>query len=442
MPNREEERLEGLKAKLDEREYPERAIDEAIKMGIQRAKRSKKPSRLWKTVFAAALVLLTVFISSLRVSEVFADYVGNIPGMDQLVELVRQDKGLVSIIENDFVQEVDNSDSHQGITITLDSFIADQEQLVLFYQVNSDSTPFKDLQIDKIKVEDDSGEEVPFESLGIDSLDKERSNMYQSNYGLKETLNHGSYTLVMDLSNGEEAFSEKWEIPFSVDQKKIGKTKEKPINKEFLVEGQKILIEKLEVSPTRTGVKMKFPVENDKRIFDIEDLRIVDENGETWSQISNGLSASGGFEEKTYYLQSNYFEKPEELHLVFNKIRALDKDELEVKVDTERLEILQAPDERLSKVDYEEDLDDAGVLLFSWDKRYEQASHMSPIQSYIDAGGEEHKLSSQYHEEAGAEGLPRFGFPYDRDKGSGIITFELQDYPSWIEGEVKLRVDQ
>ncbi|MGF2615531.1 DUF4179 domain-containing protein [Rossellomorea aquimaris] len=442
MSNREEDRLEELKKKLNERKYPELAIDEAIKMGIQKAKRSKKSGHLWKAGIAAAVILLTVFISSLRVSEAFADYVRNIPGMEQIVELVRQDKGLVSIIENDYVQEVNSSVTHKGITITLNSFVADQEQLVLFYKVESDSTPFEDLQVEKIMVKEESGDEVPFESLGIDSLDTEKSNMYQSNYGLKESLNNEEYTLVMNLRNGGEVFSETWEIPFSVDKKKIGKTREKHLNKEYLVEGQKVLVEKLEVSPSRTKVQMKFPAENDKRIFDIEDLRIVDENGETWSRISNGLTASGDFEEKTYYLQSNYFEKPDELYLVFSKVRALEKDKLKVKVDTGELKIIQAPDERLAKVEYEEIFDETGALLFSWDKRYEQADHMSPIQSYTGADGEVHELKSQYHEGGGVDRMPRFGFPYDRSESSGVITFELQDYPSWIEGDVKIPLKQ
>ncbi|TYR77637.1 DUF4179 domain-containing protein [Rossellomorea vietnamensis] len=442
MPNREEERLKELKLKINEREYPERAIDEAIRMGIQKANRSKKPSYLWKTALAASLIFLVLFISSLRVSETFASYVSNIPGMEQIVEMVRQDKGMVSVIDNDFVQEVNNSAAHQGITITLNSFIADQEQLVLFYNVDSSSSSFENLRIDKIQVVDEYGEEVAFDSLSIDAIDSKEEDMYQSNYGLKETLNKENYTMEIELSNGDAPLGDTWEIPFKVNQNKVGKTKDIHLNQEFLVEGQKILVKTIKASPTRVGIQMEFSSENTKRIFDIEDLRLVDENGETWSRISNGLSASGDFEEKTYYLQSNYFENPKELYLVFSKIRALEKDKLEVKVDTEELKILRAPDERLAKVEYEEIYDETGALLFSWDVRYEQANHMSPIQSYKDAGGEEHKLSSQYHEGGGSEGLPRFGFPYDRDKVSGVITFELQDYPSWIEGEVKIPVEQ
>ncbi|WP_421384429.1 DUF4179 domain-containing protein [Bacillus salacetis] len=440
MHNREEERLHNLNKKLEEAEFPAGKIDQAIREGIHKAHRSKKPDYLWKGILAAAVILLTVFISSIRVSEAFADYVSTFPGMDKIVEMVRQDKGLMSIIENDYVQEVKNSVTHQGIKITLHSLIADEEQLVLFYSVETERQ-FDNLQIERIRVKNAAGKEVPYTSLSFASLDTEEPNMYQSDYGLRKPLMGEEYSVVMEMRDDEGALAEEWNIPFEIDQRKVGKTKVKNINKEYLIEGQKIVVKQMEISPTRIGVEFHFPEENTKRIFDIEDLRLVDEKGETWSRISNGLVASGDFQEKTYYLQSNYFEEPKELDLVFNTIRALEKGKLEVQVDTDNLKILQAPDERLAKVEYEEAFDNGGALLFSWDQDYEQANHMNPINSYKNADGEEKELHSQYHEGAGSDMVPRFGFPYDRSENpGGMISFELQDYPSWIKGEVKIPV--
>jgi hypothetical protein len=441
LHNREEERLQNFKNRLAEAELPAGKIDQAIKEGIHKAKRSKKSSYLWRGAIVAALILLTVFISSLRVSEAFAAYVSSFPGIDKIVEMVRQDKGLMSIIENDYVQEVDNSDTHQGIKVTLHSFIADDEQLVLFYSVETEKGSFDNLQIERIAVETADGQEVPYNHLSIAGLDMEETNMYESDYGLRDPLEDEKYSLIMEMRSGEETLPEEWNIPFKIDRKKVGKTKYKSINKEYLVEGQKVVVKQMEISPTRIGVTFNFPDENSKRIFDIEDIRLVDEKGEIWSRISNGLVASGDFQEKTYYLQSNYFEKPKELNLFFNTIRALDKDKLQVRVDTNDLKILQAPDEKLAKVEYEEDFDSSGGLLFSWDQAYEQANHINPINSYKNAEGEEQALHSQYHEGAGSDGVPRFGFPYDRaENPGGLISFELQDYPSWIKGEVKIPV--
>jgi hypothetical protein len=117
------------------------------------------------------LLFFTIFIGSLRVSETLASYVSTIPGRDKIVEIVRQDKGLVSIIENDYVQEVMNSDTHHGITIALHSFIADEEQLVLFYSVKTEEETYEDLQIEQIRLENDQGEVVPYNTLSIEGID-------------------------------------------------------------------------------------------------------------------------------------------------------------------------------------------------------------------------------------------------------------------------------
>ncbi|WP_456271646.1 DUF4179 domain-containing protein [Bacillus sp. AK031] len=442
MFEREEGKLQEARIRLDDEKLPEDLIDQAIRRGVKKARQSKKTVYVWRTAAAAVLIILTVFVSSLRVSEAFASYVSTLPGMEKIVELVRQDKGLVSLIENDFAQSVDQSDSHQGIEVTLVSLISDEEQLVLFYSVDSETTPLEKLQIDQLRVETKSGKTVPFDRLSLPGLGNGGPDIYQSDFGLRKPLAEKEYVLVMSLKEDDHSLTDEWRIPFTIDHKKIGKTKEVNIAQSFTVEGQNIVVDSLEISPTRIGVNLRFPQENSKRIFEIEDLRLVDENGEAWSRISNGLFASGDFEEKTYYLQSNYFEKPEELYLAFNTIRALDKDELTVIVDPEKEKIIESPEGKLAKVFYEKGYDNNNALLFSWDKNYEQTNHMNPFRSFIDTKGIEHEISSSYGE-GGYDGhLPRFGFPYDLQEVSGPITLELQDYPAWIKGEVKIRVRQ
>jgi hypothetical protein len=443
MYEREERKLQEAKSRLDAEKIPEDLIDQAIRRGVKEARQTKKSVYVWRTAAAAMVIFLTVFVSSLRVSEAFASYVSNLPGMEKIVELVRQDKGLVSLIENDFAQSVDRSASHQGIEVTLDSFIADEEQLVLFYSVDSEIISLEKLQVDELIVETMNGENVPFDRLSLPGLGNGGHAISQSDFGLREPLADEEYVLVMTFREGERSLPDEWRIPFHVDHEKVGKSKQVNIDQTFNVEGQDIVVKSLEISPTRIGVNLSYPEENSKRIFEIEDLRLVDENGETWSRISNGLFASGDFEEKTYYLQSNYFEEPEELYLVFNTIRALDKDELIVKVDPEKEKILESPDEKLSTVKFEEDYyGEEGALFFSWDKNYKQTNHMNPFRSFIDSKGIEHQITSSYGEGAHGQHLPRFGFPYDVQEISGPIIIELQDYPAWIKGEVKIKVDQ
>ncbi|MCA1055651.1 DUF4179 domain-containing protein [Rossellomorea aquimaris] len=431
MYEHEEKKLSETKQELQEASIPHHRLDDAILAGIRKGKRASKKNqaaRAW-VASAAVVLILVVFAGSLRMSTDFARLVSGMPGMEKIVELVRMDKGLLSSIENDYVQKAGASDEHHGITITLDSFIVDEEQLVLFYSFESADRALEEVHSSRIDLQTEEGDKVPVTSLSYGGEDLEnKKGLYSATIGLKQPLKEQDYQFVLHLEEGEKELSGEWKIPFKVDRDKIGKTRTVRIDETFTIEGQEIHVGEVRVAPTRTAVSFEFPQSNSMRIFNIEDLRLVDEHGETWSKISNGVVASGDSDKITYYLQSNYFENPEELYLAFDSIRALDKDHLEVVVDPAEEKVLKAPDGRLASVKVEDD-----VLLFAWDKYYRQADELNPFNSYVDADGKKHDLSSFI-----MTGDHQFGFPYSKNDGPSPITFELKDYPSWIKGNIKI----
>ena len=125
-------------------------------------------------------------------------------------------------------------------------------------------------------------------------------------------------------------------IPFEVDKVKMPTTRY-PLDKTVLIEGQKIIIKQIEISPLKVAIHVSVDPANTKEIFGFEDLRFVDEKGETWTSINNGITRSGARDDDVniYYLQSNYFEEPKELYLQFNKLMAMDKNEAFLIIDTE-----------------------------------------------------------------------------------------------------------
>lgn len=431
MYEHEEKKLSEEKQKLEEQSMPHLRLDEAILSGIEKGKRASRKNqaaRAW-AASAAVVLILGVFAGSLRMSNDFARLVSGMPGMDKIVELVRMDKGLLSTIENDYLQKAGGSDEHRGITVTLDSFILDEEQLVLFYSFDSKGRTLEEVHSSKIDIQTKEGNSIPFTTLsygGENLNDKEE--LFSSTIGLEKPLKERNYEFVLHLKDGTDEISGEWRIPFTIDPGRVGKTKTVHVDKTFIIEGQKIHVGQVRVAPTRTAVSFEFPSSNSMRIFNIEDLRLVDENGDTWSKIANGTVSTGDFDKITYYLQSNYFENPEQLYLAFNSIRALDKDRLEVVVDPVEEKIIEAPDERLASVKFQDDL-----LMFAWDKDYEQANHMNAFNSYVDANGTKHDLQRFVK-----TGEDEFGFPYSKNERLSPITLELQDYPSWIKGNVKI----
>jgi hypothetical protein len=438
MPSYEEDFLYGVNQRLHRTPVPHEQLDAAIMSGIQKANREKKTHVFWVKVMASAAVLLIFFLGLLRTSDTFADYVNSIPGMEKVVELVRNDKGLVSVIQNDYAQNINASDSHKGIKVTLDSIIIDQEQLVLFYSFQSDKKVSGELSVKNLLLERPNGQKV---DLGIwmaggeNALLKGKSPLFSNPLGLKAPIKDKKLTLVMTLAGPKSLHLNKsvWRIPFSINQQKVGKKRTVALHKTVTVDQQKITVKSITTSPTQVEVTIAFPEENSKQIFDFEDLRLVDEHNQTWGRRKDGVISTGEDEEKTFYLQSNYFEKPKKLYLAFSRIRALDKNQLLVKVDPLHQKILKAPhDGQLSKVVLNPS-DLPGNLQFDFKN---QGWNHQLFNQYTDGQGKVHDIQTFLY----SDHFLAFPYSLKEPDAKEPITLKLMDYPSYISGNVKIRI--
>jgi hypothetical protein len=447
MHNVEEERLTRAKAALETVDIPEIQLDQAISSGINKGKRKRKNNLLLIRTLASAAILIFAFTAMLRTSETFASYVTSIPGMERIVELVRFDKGLQAAIENDFAQKINVSDEHDGLKVTLDSAIVDEEMMVLFYTIDS-SGGHKEISVDHIELTDENGKELElsssFSASPID-LQKEGEAVQEMTYYFYGKAAPENMKLSFHLAEGRSEdgeplnkLSNTWVLPFSIEKESFKDKKEIiDVNKTVSFDGQKVTIEKVSIYPTRIGVTVHFDEKNTKQIFAIEDLRLVDESGEEWAAIANGISASHISDHKQeLYLQSNFFKKPEKLYLRFSSIRALDKDQLEVIVDPEKMKILEAPkDGRLQKVSREDD-----YLKFTFQKDFNMQS-ISPFDRAVDQNGKEFgdgSVASSWHE---LEGIREIMIPYFGEGAApGPITLKIRDYPARIKGEANIRL--
>ena len=133
-------------------------------------------------------------------------------------------------------------------------------------------------------------------------------------------------------------------IPFSLE-KPIAKTKNYAINEEMSFEGQNITVKSISISPLRTGITIAVAPDNDMRILGFDDLRLLDENAEEWSTITNGVTATGDLMdgEATYFMQSNYFREPKKLTLQVGEVKALPKGQDYIEVEFAQRKVLHKP---------------------------------------------------------------------------------------------------
>ncbi len=135
-----------------------------------------------------------------------------------------------------------------------------------------------------------------------------------------------------------------FEVPFTLT-KPIAQSKHFELNQTVEIDGQKLLVESLKISPLRAEFKVTADPNNTMQILNIMDLKLLDENGEEWGKISNGVSGFGGFREETnsIFIQSNYFREVEKLTLVIDKVEALPKGEDYIEIDFLKREVLKNP---------------------------------------------------------------------------------------------------
>ncbi|MFJ7935688.1 DUF4179 domain-containing protein [Sporosarcina sp. NPDC096371] len=437
----EEDKLAKWKEEIEKADMPQDELEGAIRQGFQRAQHAKQVKKrpfvkrgLWTAMVAA--VLLITFITSIRVSPAFANAVSSIPGMEKIVELVRDDKGLQSAIDNDHYQEIGVSGESSGVKVTVDGIIADEMNLVLFYTIEFRENHKSDV-VNHVGIKGANGEDLKWGGISQNYTSDYHDSMISTNsieIDFQEPLSTKNVVLEFEIigGNGE---TEVIKLPFTIDMNDVA-SKRYTLNEEVIVNGQSMTIEDVTISPVRTAIQVKFDPKNTMKIFGFEDLQIVDEKGKVWSSIANGMTASSDGEKPnvvTYYLQSNYFEKPKHLYLEFGKLMAMEKEEAYLLIDTDKREILKQPkDARFSNLTT---LDNHISMDFRGEKNF---THHPFSFDFFDANNDSYSISWSGMPSGEMESTLVMEMPEERYKNP--VRLAIYGYPSYIEKDVKIKI--
>lgn len=437
MYEREEERLKQLKERLDQQLLPLSEADQAIRQGMERVQREKQQvrkrrKRIFGSVAVVALLLLT-FITSIRVSPVFANAVASIPGLEKFVELIAMDKGLDAAIQNDYYQEIGVTQTIDDKTFTVDGVILDETGINIFYTIKSERS-LKGLQVDYINLKAEGIPEGSFSYGNV--MDEEEIHTYKDRidyqFGELYTSQNQSFDLsvAIKLKGQETVFS----VPFTVPEQ-VKTSEVYTIDKEVNIKGQQFTIEKVTVSPLRVGVKISIDPTNPMKILQLEDMRLEDEKGQLWGSIRNGTTAFGGEDGKyTFFLQSNYFSQPKKLYLRINKVQALNVEEAFAEVNTETGEWLNQPkDQKIQLLQ-----SNKHHAEFIMKNTGEEEFPFFFIGSAIDANGEE--VETPTTGKYGDEEATHWDLNFDRTDYANPLRLELFAYPNYLEGDIKIEL--
>ncbi|MDG5473251.1 DUF4179 domain-containing protein [Jeotgalibacillus sp. ET6] len=433
MYQNEENRLQEHKQKYDEIEIPSDRLDQSISKGMSRAhmestKSIRKIGR-WIVPMIAASILVFAFIASIRVSPAFASHVASLPGMEKMVELIHHDKGLMSALENEFMQDIGVSQENDGMKLTIDSAIADEQGMVVFYSIETEQTQ-EELTIKKSELTLADGSELE----AVTSYDTGpflQSDGFTSKVEVMFSKLSTDTDYILNAEIEGASSSESFSIPFSIEHSEETKHVYE-LNQTVDIEGQSLIIERVIVYPIRTAVEIKAHPDNTKKILHFESMRLVNEDGEEWSGSSNGLTSSGDNETGwSIYLQSNYFENPDELYLEINEMQAIDKEDEFLVFDTEQRAILHQPNGNRLVFD---EISNGTAFFSIADENY----GFVPFGSIKDSEDKEFGMSGSYN--STGEGSTRFGFDIPKEEFTNPLYIEFEFYPAWIEDEVLIKV--
>ena len=340
----EDKDYEDLVRELASIHVPEDRLACARTESVRRHQREKRlRKRAWQSV-ALVAVLVLVFVTSIRVSPAFASAISKIPGFAPLVQMITYDKGVADIIDHEYYEEIGTTQTKNGLTFTLQGVIADESGMILPYTLMA---PFNLQKLDTRKVEvRRNGEALAVGGIGFGWYRSEETKIIEEKFEITAGDNPIDYQVAqfeLYIQLADENNTE-FTIPFELERP-IAKAKNYAINEVMSFEGQNIMIKSISISPLRTGITIAVDPNNDMRILGFDALRLLDENGEEWSTIKNGLTARGNFidGEATYYMQSNYFRKPKKLALQVGEVKALRKGEDYIEVDFAQGKILDKP---------------------------------------------------------------------------------------------------
>lgn len=438
----EERKLKKWKAEIEKAALPEERLEAAIQNGFEHAKtnRRKKWRVVKRSVFStvSAAILILAFAALIRVSPAFANAIASFPGMERIVEMIQDNKGLQMAIENDHFQVIDSTDSTENVEVTLKGIITDESSLVAFIEIKYKTNEQIDFVSDYRILDVDGKDAVNVKNSSSSYHDEDGADLtsiveieFNEPLPLEQLLLEVQFTNDTDRSK----ITETVRLPFQVQLQPVKKEQIK-INETAIVEGQTIKINSITVGSIKTAVEVEYAPENTKKIFGFEDLRIVDENGEEWASIKNGITAryTEDPNKVIYYLQSNYFQSTDELYLEFNKLMALDKEEAFIVIHTETEEILQQPkDKRFSNVKMH------GSSFMEVELQGGKDYYHDPFSTFYDAEGKKLRSKSGSFSRVNDKKVT-IGVELPNEDFANPLEFPLHAYPTYIKGDVRVKI--
>ncbi|WP_318614524.1 DUF4179 domain-containing protein [Sporosarcina sp. YIM B06819] len=427
MTNLNVQDWQKLTEELDAIEIPKEALHQARVKAMQQHQLTKRRKRRLYTVASVAAVVLLLFMTSIRVSPVFAQAVAKIPGFAPIVGMI----AYVDIVENNYYEDLGIIVTQGDYTLTLQNVVADHSGMTIFYTITS---PFdhSEVSITSLGV---SQQGIPWgvassyisSPVGGSDVRKDKVEIIPV-----DELSYDNMSFEFNL-HLDDAAETKFTVPFTLT-KPIKQPKIYEVNRSVVVDGQTIHIKQLEISPLRTDIRLAANEQNTMQLLKFRSVRLIDENGENWWQTGNmeqgfGISRDG---EVSIRMHSNYFRQPQKLTLVMEMIEALPKGSDYIEVDFEQQKVLYVP----SELDIDVQVPSSNIVEVTYPKTVESQLIVEIVNNEgNDLNG--NLISVNFSEENDYQ-TATYAFNFDNEVNP--IRLHINSYPLYLDGKVEIDI--
>lgn len=342
---------------VGELSQPPQSLESSVERARKRARRA--PLRRLAAPAASLAGLAAAFVLLVNAFPTFALACSGVPIIRELTAAVAFSPSLSAAVEHDYVQYIGKSQTVDGVTVKLEYAIVDPVQAVFFYSVDGGrfyTSP---------KLTDENGQPIGGYSTssfyaGVDQRDGLET-MVLSFPGGKTSL-PDRFTMDMyfqpmpeedqaseavapsasaledepdELDPREDPNTLRFTFDIALDPARMSSGKTIQVGKWLELDGQRILIDRLELLPTRTVLYLGEDPDNTAWLRTLR-FFFTDGKGRVYDDTDGSLSASGEENSNsylTYYFQSFYYAAPEHLTLHIDKAEWLDKNAPRVRID-------------------------------------------------------------------------------------------------------------
>lgn len=377
-------------------------------------------------------------------------------------EAAEGDQRLIHALDHGEVRPSNVSERQKEYTATLQGIAADSRSMFLLYSVKNDSD--RPIVISEKFESDNEGPGASSSSSGNDEVGPGQVGYRVLTVVLNpdtDSWQNTALNLVLTSNEAKAVFSSSMkyrteiELPFELDRSLLA-AKERVWQEDpaasITIEGQRFYIVRTVATPIGTYVDIAYDEANTKKVFGVIRPRLtVERNGNIEELILSGsysTDASGMSESLQF--AGVVPEDTDSVAFAIDGISALDPDKLELTIDTEKMQVLKAPDSSVTVESAGDEYAEGYIALKRSGKHLNGMADNVLLDSVFEDGdGVEHEIEytnskgqmSYSSTEANGEESTTWDYFYiGAEKWPQPLTFTIENYPSPIRQAIKIQL--